>query len=114
MSGSIAANFFLAVTLQISISNIMGIIEFLQIVTHMPFLIPNLPSNYQSVIKLIYDVSRLEIIPEKYTDNILKLIKKYLKITIKANYQITILLYLTFSIILLSLLKLSSLFCFKF
>ncbi len=93
---------------------IIGIIEILQIFTHMPFLIPNFPSNYQSVIKLIYDVSRLEIIPEKYTDYILKLVEKYLKISIKANYQITILLYLTISIILLFLLKLSSLFCIKF
>jgi hypothetical protein len=46
MSGSIAANFFLAATLQISMSQMLGIIEFLQIVTHMPFLFPNLPSNY--------------------------------------------------------------------
>jgi hypothetical protein len=72
MSGSIAVNFFLAATLQISMGKILGIIEILQIITHMPFLIPNLPSNYQSVIKLIYDVARLEIIPEKYTDFILK------------------------------------------
>jgi hypothetical protein len=64
LSGSIAANFFLAATLQISMGKILGIIEFLQIITHMPFLIPNLPSNYQSLIKLIYDVARLEIIPE--------------------------------------------------
>jgi hypothetical protein len=64
LSGSIAANFFLAATLQISMGKILGIIEFLQIITHIPFLIPNLPSNYQSLIKLIYDVARLEIIPE--------------------------------------------------
>jgi hypothetical protein len=64
LSGSIGANFFIAATLQISMGKILGIIEFLQIITHMPFLIPNLPSNYQSLIKLIYDVARLEIIPE--------------------------------------------------
>ncbi len=114
MSGSIATNFFLAATLQISMSQIMGIIDFLQIVTHQPFIFPNLPSNYQSVIKLIYDVARLEIIPEEYTEYILKLIEKYLKISIKAEYQVTILLYLSFSIIFLFLLKLSSLICFKF
>jgi hypothetical protein len=46
VSSSLAINFFLAVILKISMKHVWGIIHFLQIVTHMPFLIPILPTNY--------------------------------------------------------------------
>ena len=48
----------------------------------MPFLMPTLPTNYQVVLKLIYDVARLKIIPKEYIDAVLKWIKNNLKINI--------------------------------
>jgi hypothetical protein len=72
ITGSLAINFFLAAVLKISMKHVWGIIHFLQIVTHMPFLIPILPTNYQVVLKLIYDVARLKIIPKEYIEKVLK------------------------------------------
>ena len=66
ITGSLAINFFLAVVLKISMKHIWGIIQFLQIVTHMPLLLPILPANYQVVVKIIYDVANLKIIPKEY------------------------------------------------
>ncbi len=57
MSGSFGLNFILSIFLQFSLSEILGILEFLQIVTHMPYLIQNLPSNYKSIIKKLDDVA---------------------------------------------------------
>ena len=48
----------------------------------MPFLIPLLPTNYQVVLKLIYDVARLKIIPKEYIDKGLKWIEVKIKIPI--------------------------------
>ncbi len=45
---------------------VWGIVNMLQIVTHMPMLIPMLPGNYLAVVKILYDVARLKIIPTEY------------------------------------------------
>lgn len=114
VSDSLAINFFFAAFLSISMTQILGIIEFLQIITYMPFLIPNLPANYQVVLKLIYSVATLQLIPDKYIDYILNLIEKNLEIRVQPNYQINILLFLSCALILLVCIKLTSLLCFKF
>jgi hypothetical protein len=75
MKGSIIINFFLAVVLKFSMKYVWGILHFLQIVTHMPMLIPILPANYQVVLKLIYDVARLNIIPREYIAKAFKWLK---------------------------------------
>ena len=75
MKGSIIINFFLAVVLNFSMKYVWGILHFLQIVTHMPMLIPILPANYQVVLKLIYDVARLNIIPREYIAKAVKWLK---------------------------------------
>jgi hypothetical protein len=80
MTGSLVINFFLAAFLKISMKHVWGIIHFLQIVTHMPLLIPILPSNYQVVLKLIYDVARLNIIPQKYIEKVLNWVQDAFKI----------------------------------
>lgn len=59
MASSIAINFFLAAGMQISMKYVWGIINYLQIVTHLPLLIPNLPSNFQAILKIIYDIANL-------------------------------------------------------
>ena len=82
ITGSLAINFFLAVVLKISMKHIWGIIQFLQIVTHMPLLLPILPANYQVVVKIIYDVANLKIIPKEYIYAALKWIKNNLDISI--------------------------------
>jgi hypothetical protein len=75
ITGSIIINFFLAVVLKFSMKYVWGILHFLQIVTHMPMLMPILPANYQIVLKLIYDVARLKIIPKEYLANAVKWFK---------------------------------------
>jgi hypothetical protein len=47
MTGSLVANFFLAAFLGITMKQIWGIINTLQILTFMPLMIPQLPSNLQ-------------------------------------------------------------------
>jgi hypothetical protein len=54
---------------------VWGIIHFLQVVTHMPMLIPMLPANYQVVLKVIYDIARLKIIPKEYMVKAVKWVK---------------------------------------
>ena len=47
LTGSLILNFFLAALLKFSMKYVWGIVHFLQIVTHMPMLMPILPANYQ-------------------------------------------------------------------
>jgi hypothetical protein len=75
ITGSLVINFFLAAVLKFSMKYVWGIVHFLQIVTHMPMLMPILPANYQVVLKLIYDVARLKIIPKEYLAKGVKWIK---------------------------------------
>jgi hypothetical protein len=81
ITGSIIINFFLAVVLKFSMKYVWGILHFLQIVTHMPMLMPILPANYQIVLKLIYDVARLKIIPKEYLANAVKWLKGLFRIS---------------------------------
>ena len=64
---------------------VWGILHFLQIVTHMPMLMPTLPANYQIVLKLIYDVARLNIIPKEYLANAIKWLKGLFRISSPTN-----------------------------
>jgi hypothetical protein len=75
VTGSLVINFFLALVLKFSMKYVWGIVHFLQIVTHMPMLMPILPANNQIVLKLIYDVARLNIIPKEYFFNAVKWFK---------------------------------------
>ena len=59
-------NFVLAIVFKFSMKYVWGIVNFLQIVTHMPMLIPVLPANYQVVLKLLYDIARLKLIPKEF------------------------------------------------
>ena len=71
MSSTIAVNFFLAVALKISMKRIWGIINFLQLVTHLPYIITNLPSNFTQALQLIYDAANIKIIPQTISSEIL-------------------------------------------
>ena len=67
MTASLILNFFLAAILKFSMKYVWGIVNLLQVVTHMPLLIPVLlPGNYLAVVKVLYDVARLKIIPPQY------------------------------------------------
>ena len=81
ITGSLVINFFLAAILKFSMKYVWGIVHFLQIVTHMPMLMPILPANYQLVLKLIYDVARLKIIPNEYIANGVKWVKGLFRIS---------------------------------
>jgi hypothetical protein len=83
VTSSLSINFFLAAFLNISMKRIWGIIQFLQIVTHMPFLMPILPTNYQVVLKLVYDVARLQIIPTQY----IYMVARWFNIQVKNNIE---------------------------
>jgi len=47
----------------------------------MPMLMPILPANYQQVLKLVYDVARLKIIPKEYLVKAVRWLKGLFRIT---------------------------------
>ena len=60
---------------------VWGIVNLLQVVTHIPLLIPVLlPGNYLAVVKVLYDVARLKIIPPEYIRMALDWVKGIFKV----------------------------------
>ena len=76
MTSSLIANFFLAAFLGIAMKQIWGIINTLQILTFLPILVPSLPSNIQSCLLMLSDVSNLNIIPTSVIDKFNEILYK--------------------------------------
>ena len=73
LTGAISINFFLSLFLGVSLKRLWMMISTLQIIVHLPLLSIYIPANTVLCFSTIVDISNLNIIPQKYMDDVMGL-----------------------------------------
>jgi hypothetical protein len=70
LTGGVVANTFIAAAMGASMKRMWSLLNTVQIITHIPLLAVNLPSNLKVCLNTIISVSSLSIIPKSLIDKV--------------------------------------------
>jgi hypothetical protein len=71
MTSGLIANLFLAVALGASMNRMWSLLNTLQIVTHITLLAVTLPSNVGICLRIIVEISNVQVIPKAWVEKVL-------------------------------------------
>ena len=71
MTSGLIANLFLSVALGASMNRMWSLLNTLQIVTHITLLAVTLPSNVGICLRIIVEISNVQVIPKAWVEKVL-------------------------------------------